>query len=354
MKRLLACVCVALSAAACGVGPEEGEGSRLDLGAEPELGELEVPEIGELPDVSSPALKPVVVQGRGEWELPDPTGIDADLSPLVFAATQMVILEMDAGASEGDFEDVTTAGHSVRTLRRRLTDREHEEHGAALGRELWLFDAHQRVCTVTLSDLWRVREEWAEPLEDDGLDAPSREMTAASFIVTEGDCSGALVAGPAQDSTRVFARVGGVDQAESVAIWEAFRALPEYREIQESFAAGDWDGEPKRSLPASWLDYEDGYREISRFATEDGQELVRAWAIAGPGCGGFDGRLFAIWERGKDGLVLRAVGHHEDEPALIVDRDGRLSFSSESSLLVANGQHWQPAFSVLEPWVCPC
>ncbi len=305
-------------------------------------------------DVASP------VQGRGTFTVCDHTPLEHDLTAVVWAAEALVVVDMDVESSEGEFDDVTTADSSTRMLRRRLSDSERTSYADVVGRDVWMYDAAGYVCTATLADLWRVREEWAEPQEEDLDDGggPSREMVAAKILPLEGDCSGATYASPAQGKVVFFSEVAEPSAQLSTAALAAFAKLPEHEEIQKEYESDDWRLVPVEGVSTapqgSWTEYVDSGSSITQYTDASGRALVRVAAWAGVGCGDFRGDLWAIWEQTPTGLSLRAVSRGEDGAAFVFERDGRLSYASESQLNVASGNHWMQGFSMLEPWSCPC
>ena len=306
-------------------------------------------------DVASP------IQGRGTFTVCEHTPLEHDLTAVVWAAEPLVVVAMDVEPSDGDFEDVTTADSPTRMLRRRLGESERAVHSDVVGRDMWLYDATGYVCTATLADLWRVREEWAEPHDggDVEMTGPSREMVAAKVLPLQGDCSGAIYASPAQGKAAFFSEMAEPSAQLSAAAMVAFTKLPEHGEIQKEYESDDWRSEPAQgssvsAARGSWTAHMDSGSHVTQYSDESGRVLVRVAAWAGIGCGDFRGDLWAVWEQTPTGLSLRAASRGEDGASFIFERDGRLSYGSESQLNVAAGNHWMQSFSVLEPWSCPC
>lgn len=357
--KFVVVLCLSFASAAC--GPE----IRFDEGAVQDIGVPEEPASDEAPTVLSSALplealpSPGQVQGRGEFSADIYDGRVGDLSALVFAAQPMLVIDANAEQTEAVFEDVSVGAASTRVSRRRLNDAELVEFANATGREYFLYDGDGYVCTATAADVWRVREEWAEPEDEDSGDAPapSRELVAASLLPTEGDCGGALYATPAQGVQAFFVEVKEPVAPLSASAMKAFVGLGEYSEIQDDFARGTWQadaGEPVAERHGAWTDYSDSGSSVTQYTDETGRTLVRVAAWAGVGCGDFRADLWAVWERTRSGLSLRAVSQNGAGAAFFLERDGRLSYGTESQLHAASGNHWSQSFAPLEPWSCPC
>jgi hypothetical protein len=261
---------------------------------------------------------------------------------------------------EETFDDVSVGGASTRMLRRRLNDSERANYGDATGREVWLYDIEGYLCTATVADLWRVREEWAEPDDDGNTNEANRELVTASLLPTEGDCSGALYATPAsraRGNAVFFAEVKAPEASLSARALEAFVGLAEYTQIQDDYGRGEWQPDAGgAAIPGrgAWTAHSDSGSSVTQFTDGSGRTLVRVAAWAGVGCGDFRADLWAVWERTPSGLALRAVSQGEVGAAFLLERGGRLSFGSESQLNTASGNHWAVSFTPLEPWSCPC
>ncbi len=299
------------------------------------------------------------VQGRGEFSADVYDGRTGDLSAVIFAAEPMLVIDAGAEPTEEAFEDVSVGGDSTRVLRRRVDAAELAAYADATGREYWLYDSAGWVCTATAADVWRVREEWGEPEDEELGDivAPSRELVTVSLLPTEGECSGASFAAPAGGAQTLFAEVKAAAAPLSVRAMAAFLALPEYGEIQTDYLSGDWQpdvGGTPSAPRGHWTEYTDSGSSVTQYSDDSGRSLVRVAAWAGVGCGDFRGDLWAVWEQTPAGLSLRAVSQNGAGAAFFLERDGRLSYGTESQLHAASGNHWSQSFAPLEPWSCPC
>ncbi len=363
MKLWKSLIAVLMALGAVGCGPEISFDDSPEAAYADSFGEAQPADDSALASIETvePLDLASPIQGRGTFTVCEHTPLEHDLTAVVWAAEPLVVVDLDVENSEGDFDDVTTADSPTRMLRRRLTDAERMSYTDVAGRDVWMYDATGYVCTATLADLWRVREEWAEPHDsgDVEMTGPSREMVAAKVLPLQGDCSGATYASPAQGKAAFFSEVAEPSAQLSASALAAFTKLPEHGEIQKEYESDEWRPQPLEgsiapAVRGSWTDYLDSGSHVTQYTDESGRMLVRVAAWAGVGCGDFRGDLWAIWEQTPTGLSLRAVGRTEESASFIFERDGRLSYGSESQVNVAAGNHWMQGYSVLEPWSCPC
>lgn len=118
----------------------------------------------------------------------------------------------------------------------------------------------------------------------------------------------------------------------------SFRQLPEHIAIQEAYSA---PADPAR--PGGPWDHYEGAAPTTRVFREaaSGTRLVLVSAAAGAGCGDFGASLWALFEAGRTGLVVRAVGQDETPPSDVLDADGDGSlelFSGLHASFVADGE----------------
>lgn len=139
----------------------------------------------------------------------------------------------------------------------------------------------------------------------------------------------------------------------------AFRALPEHAVLAREYA-GFLREEGTSTYGPTWESYGGSdSTTVQRLRARDGRELVVVSAYAELGCGGFDGSLCALFERGPSGLVVMDVGTWADTPIFVVELADRAApvfvrFEAfRGGDEVEEGRRiWHDASA---PWVgCPC
>lgn len=146
-----------------------------------------------------------------------------------------------------------------------------------------------------------------------------REVLAAPVVIESGECGGARFATPeAMPPVRTYRPVE-IDDALASSARAAFEDLTAYQALQVEYEEylrtdpGERDG-------AIWPSYggEDS-TFVGLFRAEDGRELVVVSAHGEEYCGGFGGSLFALFERGEEGLRLLDSGPMAGGPTMVVD-----------------------------------
>lgn len=252
--------------------------------------------------------------------------------------------ELLAGSTE-----IVTPGEpdALFTITRRRVDATSvsPELGQLVGRHVLLWAEDGLRCDAELGALELVRRtdraeldsddpSEARPLAQRAWEAVSSRVVLASRVrALDGSCDGARFATLSDDPTpRVFPKRTPNRDLEQQAL-AAISALDAYTEVQAEYDRLERDGDAPRA--ARWQEH-DGATPSLAFWSDDERSFVGVDLTIAGGCGDFGATLWAIYELGRSGLVLRAHSRSESFPSQIIDvrRDGSIELFDGQRLLI--------------------
>lgn len=240
---------------------------------------------------------------------------------------------------------------------------------AWLGREVRLYGVAGEVCLARV-DGFALRSEftdygsWDDELgaaRDRAEQTPDEawedggQLLLGTLTTTRGDCEGARVAVDARHRPLTVLAPAPVDAALEARALAAFRALPEWRELQATFV----EDLPSFNHPAAvegapglW-DRFDGVRTaVTRFRDAvSGRERVQVVGDTEEGCGGPSGRLVAVFEAAGGALepVAAVPWAPRLEGFIDVDGDGVLEGALSRNAVVGATFDGEPRAEVVIP-----